>query len=1118
MAQPSGRRDPATEFRYALIEILNEHQCTDALADRRLLINLIRSEARDLPELGERPQARLHIIEIVNVCHQHPGGLPALLSGLAIMAPDHNGTKRAQRLFETTSLAGLLPEPEIHRGTELLRRPELHRVDAWRQIVEELAPQLHTGDATLPQAFEQLSLLHTGQHVEPPALALIGRLAEKLDGPIATALDRWRQDQLDRLWLSTEQGVQAPQGDRTDVTEATATGQPPEEAVAPADDSARVAVHAGGLPRDILGDDLPLMPQMSESPPTVNDGDVMASVASTRGVADTERLPQVWGDVPPRNPHFTGREALLAKLHEDLRATRATAVLPQSLHGMGGVGKSQVAIEFVHRHRSDFDLVWWVPSEQPGLVLSSLTKLAERLRLDAGPEANTAVPAVKEALSTGQTPYTNWLLIFDNAEDLNEVRRFFPTGGAGKILVTSRNPEWAGVTRTLEVDVFPREESIQFLRTRTPELSDEDADRLAHALGDLPLAIEQAAAWRAATGMPVNDYLSLLEAKRIELLEDTVSPDYDKPVAAAWNMSLDKLEETNLAALQLLQVCSFFAPEPISRELFAGSPTASITPDLDSMLGDPIRLARAIRDIQRYALARFDHRNDTLQMHRLVQTVLVGRMDDSQRDVMRRGAHTLLASGDPLQPGRRSRWARYQGLLPHVQVARAVEATDPRVQDLVFRVVEFLYHWGDHEGCERLAAEAYGYRLEQFGESHPQTLRLAKYLGYIQWVLGKYDKSEPLQARTLQLYLQRVGDEDEGTLDAMTMVAASLRAKGDFVGARDQDERALTSSRRQFGPDDPATLVAAHNLGISLRLTGEFRRAAELDADTHQRRALVFGPDAEPTLRTLNGLVIDQREAGAYLGAHARQEEVYKQCLAAAGGERSPVVMLAARNLAVSRRKAGYHEGARTLAESTMERLRRRYGDNYPDTIAAAINLAVDLRHANEREEARELGESALDRYLKLFGPNHLHTLSAQANLAIVRRLLGDTRTAYETNKDTLDGLVDTVGADHPVTLTCATNLASDLFALGDPQGAYERDTDTLARSDRTLGPDHPSTLAIAVNLSLDLRELGREQAADKIHADAMGKYRRVLGDRHPATLNAREGLRADCDVDPMPI
>src|SRR5262249_48861782 len=207
-------------------------------------------------------------------------------------------------------------------------------------------------------------------------------------------------------------------------------------------------------------------------------------------------------------------------------------------------------------------------------------------------------------------------------------------------------------------------------------------------LGDLPLAVEQAAAWHAATGMPVDEYLRLLQEKRIELLDDTSSPDYQVSVAAAWNVSLDKLEQVNLAALQLLQVCSYFAPEPISREFFAGSRISSITEALDETLRDPIKLGRAIRDIQRYALARFDHRNNTLQMHRLVQAVLVGRMDERQREIMRSGAHTLLASSNPHSPARRTRWDRYQSLLPHVTVSRAVESEDLSVQELVYEVIE----------------------------------------------------------------------------------------------------------------------------------------------------------------------------------------------------------------------------------------------------------------------------------------------------------------------------------------------------------------------------------------------------------------------------------------------
>jgi hypothetical protein len=861
----------------------------------------------------------------------------------------------------------------------------------------------------------------------------------------------------------------------------------------------------------------------------VPDGDLLqadSSTTSLRGESamppvgttpPSVKLPQVWGDVPQRNPNFTGREDLLKKIHEELMRTQETAVLPQALRGMGGVGKSQVAIEYVYRHSAEFDLVWWIPAEQEGQILASLTQLAQQLKLDVPPEANSAVPAVRDALSTGRTPYRNWLLIFDNAEAPQDVKKFFPTVGAGKILVTSRDLEWARFTRSAEVDVFTRQESCDFLLDRDLGLSDSDADDLAEALGDLPLAIEQAAAWRAATGMPVGQYLGLLEQKRIEVLETAPPADYPSSVAAAFQLSLNKLREINPAALQLLQICSFFAPEPISRDIFAGSPVAPIGPDLDPVLADSFRLSRAIRDIQRYALAKIDHRRNALQIHRLVQAVLIGRMSDNERALMRKGAHTLLANGNPNNPANPSEWRRYQALRPHVTVSRAVESPDPRVQDLVFGIVQFLHHWGDHTGSEQLAEEAYHCWKINRGETDPQTLRLAKWLGYTRWVNGKYTEARELNRRTLELYRESLGDEDEGTLDAMYMVVVDHRTSGDFHQAKELDERTFAVARKEFGADDPATLNYAHSLGVTLRLLGEFKRAAALDADNFKRRQIVLGPNEPTTLDSLNALLIDLREEGHYLEAAQRQEALYRQHVELFGHE-TPATLQAARYLAIALRKAGNHPRARELAKDTLTRYRRRYGEDYPQTIATAVNYAVDLRHAGEWEEAGLLSTATLDRYRRMFGERHAYTLAARTNLAIVLRLQGDVEAAHRHNSEAWHMLEATLGESHTVTLTCATNLASDLYSRGDFQQAYERDVDTLANSERSLGAEHPSTLAVGVNLALDLRALGRAKEGDRILADTMAKLRATLGDRHPATLNALQSVRADCDVDPMPL
>ncbi|WP_275413638.1 FxSxx-COOH system tetratricopeptide repeat protein [Plantactinospora endophytica] len=1117
-------------------------QFMNALPDRRLLINLVRRDVINFPDVQERPEARLHVVEIVLACLGNPGGLRALVAALSTMAPDAPGTKRATQLIESAALLNLLPDSEVKRIHELLRRAEDGRPDPgwWRPTVSTSAPRLPGTVRNLTAAFDHLATQPIGQHRVPAALALVSDVAAQLDGPIAVELSHWAEGHAERLELLEEFRAlrRQPDDSAEEAAVVAASAGPadgpaiPHQSEAPpeeADDSVGEdpqgtgqidtisASSPAGSDRlvEIGPTDVADLPVQSESDAGLLRGDPMPPVAPTQ--RSTAKLPQVWGDVPQRNPNFTGRKELLEHLHNELQTSRETAVLPQALHGMGGVGKSQVAIEYVHQHSGDYDLVWWVPSEQDGQILASLTKLAQRLDLEVSPEANSAVPAVREALSTGQVPYDSWLLVFDNAETPDEVQKYFPTGGAGKILVTSRDLDWARVSQAIEVDVFTREESRTFLRKRNPELSDADTDRLAEALGDLPLAIEQAAAWRAATGMPVDEYLALLEDKRIELLDASPSPDYKRSVAAAWKLSLERLKEVNESAFQLLQICSFFAPEPISRDLFAGSPTAPITPALDTTLSDKFRLSRAIRDIQRYALARIDHRRNTLQIHRLIQAVLVGEMGDDERELMRRGAHTLLANGNPNNPSRRERWENYLALRPHVAVSRAVESTDPRVQDLVFGIVQFLYHWGDHTGSEELAEEAYGLWVRHRGETAPQTLRLAKWLGWTRWINGKYREARELNQHTLELYRQTLGEEDEGTIDAMYMVSIDLRTSGDFTAARELDEQALAIARREFGDDDFATLVCASSLGVSLRLNGEFARAAKLDRDTADRRATLLGSDDEATLNTLNGLCIDMRESGSYLEARRQQEELYARHLTAFGPD-APATLRAARTLAVARRKAGDHSGALSLAETTLEKYRRRYDDDYPDTIATAVNFAIDLRHTGDLAGALELGEATLERYGRMFGPHHSYTLSARTNLAIVLRLQGDVEAAYRHNKEALELLHSTLGDDHPVTLICATNLASDLYALGKVQEAYEQDTDTLARSERTLGVEHPSTLACSVNLALDLRALGRVNEADKILADTMARLRRVLGDRHPATLNAIQNVRADCDVDPMPL
>lgn len=842
---------------------------------------------------------------------------------------------------------------------------------------------------------------------------------------------------------------------------------------------------------------------------------VRSDAATTRGDG-TRKPPPVWGNVPPRNRAFTGREQLLDDLHRRLQEG-TTAVLPEALQGMGGVGKSQLAVEYVYRHLNEYQVIWWIPAEQSQQIRQVLVELARRLGLDVGTgEANTAVPAVIEALRVGE-PYKNWLLVFDNAEVPEAVREFFPTNGPGRILVTSRNAQWATAARPLEVDVFAREESRQLLQLRAPSLDDETANRLAETLGDLPLGIEQAAVWLSETGMPADEYLRLFEQQAADLMVSDPPPDYPLSVAAAWNVSLERLQKNHPAALQLLQVCAFFAPEPISRRLLTGVREAPVPPELAAALSDPIRLSRAIREINRYALARINHATNTVQLHRLVQRVLINQMPETLKEQMRNGAHRLLAKGDPGAPSDPGQWQQYGELLPHVLSSGAVESTDPWVRQLVLNEIQFMFTWGDHEGARDLARQAFEIWREVDGERAEPVLMAAKLYTDALRILGHYRVAYDLDQRTHELMTETLGPDHESTLEITGMLAWDLRMRGDFTAASELDRQCFETCRRLFGPNDLSTLIVAHRVALNLRLTGDFREALELDQDTHRRKVEELGENALSTLGTLAGVVADRQEAGEYMQARDQQQDVvgrYEYNY----GPTNPTTVTGYRGLAVAERRAGRHAEAIELSARALTMFRNRYGDNYPDTLAALLAHAVDVRHSGDLPHALELSAQGCAGYERLFGPGHPHTLGAQVNHAVCLRLLGRSEEARQLNERLLAALTGSLGEDHPNTLACATNLAADLYELGTVQESVELSTSTLARSRRRLGEDHPASLAAAVNLAAGLRLVGRAEEAEALHTDTVARYGATLGPDHPATRAAAARHVANCDIDPMPL
>ena len=569
--------------------------------------------------------------------------------------------------------------------------------------------------------------------------------------------------------------------------------------------------------------------------------------------------PAVWGDVPPRNPSFTGREELLLRLRRQLQS-HMTALLPHALHGMGGVGKTQLAIEYAYRFATDYQLVWWVPAAETAMVRAALADLAPLLGLPATGDVTQRVQAVREALRQGK-PYRKWLVVFDNADNPADLLPYFPYP-SGHVLITSRNQDWVAAAQTLEVDVFSRDESIRLIQSRGKGISDSEADRLAEALGDLPIAVGQASAWQAETGMSVDEYLGLLKDRMSQLLSER-PPNYPLPVVAAWQLAFDELAKQTPAAAQLLELCAFIGPEPVSFRLLSAG---RYIPDLPSPLAeatrDEILLGRTIREISRYALARIEPVRRSLQLHRLVQGVLRERLAPEQRQANQQLVYALLAAANPGDPDDVNNWDRLADISGHVSTTGIIEAGTPEARRVILDQIRYRYVLGDYESSKELGEATVLRWWDRYGADDELTLIALRHLGNSWRALGMLDVARAYNQDTLERMRRVFGDDHEHTLFAANSYGADLRNAGAYPEARALDEDNYQKHVQRFGEDDLFTLRSANNLGVDLRLAGEFHAARDRDEDILQRRKRVLGDDHPDTLYAQIQLSRDIRGLG----------------------------------------------------------------------------------------------------------------------------------------------------------------------------------------------------------------------------------------------------------------
>jgi tetratricopeptide (TPR) repeat protein len=849
------------------------------------------------------------------------------------------------------------------------------------------------------------------------------------------------------------------------------------------------------------------------SPPKLTDPALLPTTPLPRY---PRTIPPVWR-MPARNHWFTGRTDVLEQLHAQLLGSGKAVVMPVALHGLGGVGKTAVSVEYAHRYMADYDVVWWVPAEDHNLINPALGELAERLGLKAGDEYGEAAAAAREALRLGR-PYDRWLLIFDNAEEPADLQEYFP-GGPGHVIVTSRNPAWASVADPVDVNVFSRLESVEHLQRMVNGLSDVEASRVAAELGDLPLAIEHAGAWLQATGMSAADYVALLEDQLTATIDLSQPPDFPRPVSATWRVSFDRLRRQSPAAARLLELCSFFAPDPISMMLLNSDEMLESLRQVDSKVRDRGVLARLIREMSRYSLARVDRGSNAIRMHRLVQAAIRNQLDPRQGNDTIHEVHKILVGARPRQGDTDDpeNWQRYDQIWPHLEPSRAWDCDEVDTRQLLIDRVRYLWKRGDFQEALRTGRELEErWREKLQPDEYWQLLYLRSHIANVLRSQGKFQEAHELDSAVYAEQREILGETDPQTLQTARSLGGDLRGLGDFRRARELDELTYEQLKDAFGVDDPATLNGANNLAEDLRLMGDCFRARDLDTETllHRQRVLK-NPDHPYTLHSAANLARDLRDVGDYPGSVELLRDIYARYRAV--GEDLVDTLRTAKSLAVSLRKMGSSDEAYELTKETCERYARKYAANHPEALACVLNLACDLSARDDKPAALEQASAVLHVYQADLGPVHPCTLVAFNNISTYQRELGLVAEALHTADVALNAMRDKLGMDHPFTLSCAINKANCLHDAGGFDDAASLQRETLDRLQKTLGVRHPDTLICEGNLAIALRDSGRGAEAIVLQRQAIGGMTDVLGADHPSIGALRAWRLRNRDLEAQP-
>ena len=743
------------------------------------------------------------------------------------------------------------------------------------------------------------------------------------------------------------------------------------------------------------------------------------------------RGPEI-SNVPPRNSHFADRLDILGVMQQTLLSAPTTEPQVCAINGLGGVGKTQTVIEFAHRFGSHYDIIWWVRAEQQVSIADHLTTLARELGVSAAAEQSRMLAGLWRELRQRD----RWLLIFDNAPNPRTLVPFWPPGGSGDVIVTSRHLAWGSVGgHSVQVKPFDRSDAITFLRNRTKSSEEAAAVTVAEALGCLPLALEQAAAYVEETQTSLQTYENLLSANYHALLAAGKPNWYTGTVATTWTVSIKGACAEQPLARDLLALFAYLAPDDIPRNLAQSHATALSSP-LREAVADPVRYDQIVAALMSFSLIAADPYR--IGIHRLVQLTVQDQLDPGERVSSHGDSVRLLSAAFPANPTKIETWQTCGRLLAHVSLAtrnyqELLPAHAAELGTLLQHAGRYLHVRGEYREARLFLERALDIRSTSPGLGGTARAETLSSLGRVYYHLANLAEARRVTELALAFYRETLGQDAPPAGESMLHLSRIVRELGDFAGAEQIARDFLHVFGQSRVSNDPMVAVGEQALGDALWRLGRLDDARGAYQEALRIRGSTTADPVDLASCHKHIGIVSAELGDLGLAEHEFREA--RSLLSQVYDDEDLDMADVNNHLADVLRRTGHAAEARPLLERVLL-VRERVLDEHPDVAGSLVKYGATLSSLGDNAGAMSALERACQMFAKRMGTSHPYVAEAKLALAEALRAAGQRGPAQASAREALDINMAAFGPMHRQTIN-AQQLLDDLRTTGGPGATF---------------------------------------------------------------------------------